>query len=428
MGETTPFAALAHAFLPADPSVAGIVVEAPVGRDRLTIPEHADVVVWGRLADGTPHALRRMAARELDLLALRAAAPAHLRLSAVHRLHAPGASAGLRGWARGVVKAGVVVELVSPRAGPRVLDAVLHAAGGARERRRIRAGAGGTLLLRVRLEGSTQAVLRVARAAAPGDPATAADTLERLAGVAFAPHLLGRGVVAGASWSAEEALPGRRPRALTWDLVRQVASACATLPRCAAPPSAPVDDLLGAAARLPWLAGDLRRLADLLRPRLDGIPAIERHGDLWAGNLAGRRRSAVRHRRLGRWPHRHGVPGGDLVQLVGTDLRRRARRSLGRAVLERPWRSGAFAAATAGYWRALGVSPAAALLDTAGVAWWATEIHGTLLRFPQRSTDPRWVTENVVSALPELTRRVEAPSGRSHACARGSTRRAAMRG
>jgi hypothetical protein len=427
VGETTPFAVLAHAFLPADPSVAGVVVEAPVGRDGLTIPEHADVVVWGRLADGAPHAPRRVAARELDLLALRATAPARLRLSAVHRLHAPGARAGLRGWARGVVRAGVVVELVSPRAGPRVLDAVLHAAGGAPERRRIRAGAGGTLLLRVRLEGSTQAVLRVARAAAPGDPATAADTLERLAGVAFAPRLLGRGVVAGASWSAEEALPGRRPGALTSDLAHQVASACATLPRCVAPPTAPVDDLLGVAARLPWLAGDLRRLADLLRPRLDGIPAIERHGDLWAGNLlvdGGALCGIVD------WDaaHRHGVPGGDLVQLVGTDLRRRARRSLGRAVLERPWRSGAFAAATAGYWRAVGVSPAAALLDTAGVAWWDTEIHGTLLRFPQRATDPRWVAENVASALPELTRRVEAPSGRSHACARGSTRRAAMRG
>ena len=97
-------------------------------------------------------------------------------------------------------------------------------------------------------------------------------------------------------------------------------------------------------------------------------------------------------------------------------------------MLERPWRSGAFAAATAGYWRALGVAPGEGLLDTAGVAWWATEIHGTLLRFPQRAADLRWVTENVVSALPELTRRAEAPSGRSHACARGSTRRAAMRG
>ena len=148
MGETTPFAALAHAFLPADPSVAGIVVEAPVGRDRLTIPEHADVVVWGRLADGTPHALRRMAARELDLLALRATAPAHLRLSAVHRLHAPGASAGLRGWARGVVKRrrrrGARVAAGRParprRRAPRRRWGT--------ERRRIRAGAGGTLLLR----------------------------------------------------------------------------------------------------------------------------------------------------------------------------------------------------------------------------------------------------------------------------------------
>jgi hypothetical protein len=425
--ETTPFAALAHAFLPADPSVAAVVVEAPAGRGRVTVPEDADVVVWGRLADGSPPALRHVTARELDLLALRTGAPARLRVGAVHRLHAPGAWTGLRGWTRGVVRAGVLVELGSPRAGPRVLDAVIDAAGGASEPRRIRAGAGGTLLLRTRLGDGTPAVLRVARAATRGDPAVAADTLDRLAGVAFAPRLLGRGVVAGASWSTEEALPGRRPGTLTRDVVCEVASACASLPRCAAPPTAPVEDVLGAALCLPRLAGDLRRLADLLRPRLDDIPAIGRHGDLWAGNLmvdGGALRGIVD------WDaaHRHGVPGADLVQLVGTDMRRRGRRSLGRAVIERPWRSGAFAAATAGYWRALRMAPTEELLDTAGIAWWAAEIHHTLLRFPQRASDPRWVAENVAAALPGLTRLAEAPSGRSPGCVRGSTLRATMQG
>ena len=227
----------------------------------------------------------------------------------------------------------------------------------------------------------------MARAAAPGDPATAADTLERLAGVAFAPHLLGRGVVAGASWSAEEALPGRRPRALTWDLVRQVASACATLPRCAAPPSAPVDDLLGAAARLPWLAGDLRRLADLLRPRLDGIPAIERHGDLWAGNLL--------------------VDGGALCGIVDWDA---AHRPAFRAATSSSWWGPTCGGVPAARWGARCSSapgararslprppdtggrsasrPPRALLDTAGVAWWATEIHGTLLALPTAGGRP----------------------------------------
>jgi hypothetical protein len=427
-GETTPFAALAHAFLPAHPEAAGVVVEAvPGDRRRATLPADAEVLVWGRLADGAHHPLRHATARELDVLALRAAARGRLRVRAVHRLPAPGASRGLRGWARGAVRAGVVVELASPGAGQRVLDAVLQAAGASSLPARIRAGAAGTLLLRVWLGSGTPAVLRVTRAAAPGDPAGAAETLERLAGVAHAPRLLGRGVVAGASWSAEEALPGRRPARMTWDLVREVALACSRLPRCGAPPMAPVDDLLATAARLPRHAGGLRRLADVLRAPLDGIPAIQRHGDLWSGNVLIERGSL---RGIVDWDaaHADGVPGADLIQLVGTEARRRAHLSLGRAVLERPWRSGDFADATRGYWKELGIAPEERLLDVAGIAWWAGELHHTLRRFPQRAAEDRWVAENVAAALPALMRVAEAPSGRSRGGARGSTPRAAMRG
>jgi hypothetical protein len=396
--------------------VTGVVVEG-----RPALPQDADVVVWGR------HPVRNAVARELDVMQIRAAARGRLRVRAVHRLPAPGARTGLRGWARGVVRAGVVVELTSPGAGPRILDAVLHAAGGASQAGPIRACAGGALLLRVRLCEGTPAVLRVARAAAPGDPSAAADTLERLAGVAHAPRLLGRGVLDGASWSAEEALPGRRPARVTRDLVREVALACTCLPRCAGPPTAPVEDLLGAATRLPLYAAGLRRLAHILHQRLDGIPAIQRHGDLWAGNLlvhGGTLRGIVD------WDaaHADGVTGADLVQLVGTDARRRAHLSLGRAVLARPWRSRAFASATAGYWRALGIAHEEALLDVAGIAWWAGEVHHTLLRFPQRASDERWVAENVAAALPTLTRVAEAPTGRSRGGTRGSTPRAATRG
>jgi hypothetical protein len=418
-----PLAALAHPFLPADPSVAGAVVEAATAPlCRPALPADADVVVWGRLAGDA----LRAPARELDLLALRAAVPRRLRIRGVHRLPAPGAASGLRGWARGAARAGVLVELASARAGPRILDAVLDAAGAAAQAGRLQVGAGGSLLLRVRTPGG-DAVLRVARAGAPGDPARAARALERLAGAGSAPRLLGRGVVAGASWSAEEALAGRRPAVVGDELLGQVAAACACLPRRDTLPTAPLDDLLAAAALLPRHAVALRRLADAVRPRLDGVPAIQRHGDLWAGNLlvgGGGLRGIVD------WDaaHPRGVPGADLVQLAGTHARRRAHLPLGRAVTERPWRAGDLAAATAGYWRALDIAPDGALLDLAGIAWWAAEIHHTLLRFPQRAADGRWAAENVGAALPALTRLAEAPSGRSRAGARGSTRPAATRG
>ena len=370
-----------------------------MGRDRLTIPEHADVVVWGRLADGTPHALRRMAARELDLLALRATAPARLRLSAVHRLHAPGARAGLRGWARGVVRAGVVVELVSPRAGPRVLDAVLHAAGGAPERRRIRAGAGGTLLLRVRLEGSTQAVLRVARAAAPGDPADRGRHARapRRGGVRPAP-----------------AGPRRRRRRVV-ERRGGAARPPSWRPHVGPRPPGRVGlrdpaALRGAAHGAGRRPAGRRRAPAVARrrpppARRSPATATRRHpGDRaprrsLGGQPAGRRRSAVRHRRLGRCApprcsgRRPRPAGGDRPTAARPPIAgaRGARAPLALGCVrcrDRRLLAGARRLARRG------------LLDTAGIAWWATEIHGTLLRFPQRATDPRWVAENVAVALP----------------------------
>jgi hypothetical protein len=369
-----------------------------------TLP--ADVaVVWGRLANGSQHPLRQAAERELDLRALRAALPQRLHVTAVHRLPAPGARTGVRGWACGILRAGLVVEVAPPDAGPRILDAVAQVAGAERLERPLHAGAGGTLLVRARMASGARGLLRVTRAGTSGDPATLANTLERLAtaGVPLAPRPLDRGVVAGASWMAEKLLPGHRPGRVTPDLVHQAALACSRLPISDAVPTAPVDDLLGAAAVLPRYAVDLRRLADRLRSCLDGIPAVQRHGDLWAGNLLvdrGRLTGIVD------WDaaHSSGVPGADLVQLVATDLRRRRRLPLGRAVLELPWRASTFTAATAAYWWALDIAPRRALLDVAGIAWWASEIHHTLVRFPQRRTDERWVAENVAAVLEGLER------------------------
>jgi hypothetical protein len=369
-----------------------------------TLP--ADVaVVWGRLPNGSQHPLRQVAAGELELRALRAALPERLHVTAVHRLPAPRARGGVRGWARGIVRAGLIVEVAPPDAGPRILDAVAQVAGAERLERPVHAGAGGTVLVRARMENGRRGLLRVTRAGTSGDPVALARTLERLAtaGVPLAPQPLGRGVVAGASWMAEELLPGHRPGRLTPDLVHQAAVACGRLPTSDAVPTAPVDDLFGAAAVLPRYAADLRRLADRLRSRLDGIPAVQRHGDLWAGNLLvdrGRLTGIVD------WDaaHSSGVPGADLVQLVATDLRRRRRLPLGRAVLELPWRASTFTAATAAYWWALDIAPRRALLDVAGIAWWASEIHHTLVRFPQRRTDERWVAENVAAVLEGLER------------------------
>jgi aminoglycoside phosphotransferase (APT) family kinase protein len=134
---------------------------------------------------------------------------------------------------------------------------------------------------------------------------------------------------------------------------------------------------------------------------LRGLPAVHRHGDLWSGNLlVDRGRLAG----LVDWDAAHplGVPGSDLVQLLATDARRRAHQPLGQAFVARPWRSTAFRKATAGYWTATGTAPEARLLDAAGLAWWATEVHHTLVRLPHRAADERWITTNVDAVLTAL--------------------------
>ncbi|HEX2105790.1 MAG TPA: hypothetical protein VHF51_19210, partial [Solirubrobacteraceae bacterium] len=218
------------------------------------------------------------------------------------------------------------------------------------------------------------------------------------------PEPLGRGVVAGASWTAERVLPGRRPARATPALVGAVAGVCARLPVAGGPPTAPIEDLGAAAALLPTRSAALRALADRLGPSLAALPGVQRHGDLWTGNLLVHR---GRLTGIVDWDAAHpaGVPGADLVQLHGADARRRAHRPLGAAVLARPWRSRAFSAATAAYWDAVGLAPDPDVLDLAGIAWWATEVHHTLVRLPHRAADAAWVAANVDAVLAGLSAR-----------------------
>ena len=266
------------------------------------------------------------------------------------------------------------------------------------------AGVGGVILVRGSLADGSDAVLRVARAGAPGDPGSVADTLEHLsrAHVPHVPRPHARGSTAGASWVVEGALPGRRPARANASLVRQVARTCTSFPQSDRPPAAPVDDLSTVARILPGRAGPLGLLASAVSGTLRELPSILRHGDLWAGNLLVDRAGTLSG--LVDWDaaHPEGVPGADLLQLVATELRRAAHLALGPAFLTRPWRSAEFRDAGAVYWRALGISPGDEVLDAVGLAWWASEVHGTLARLPHRVEDEGWLETNVDRVLAGL--------------------------
>ncbi len=390
--------------MPAEPARCGVIVEADTGWEFAEgLPADADVVVWGRppLRGGTPPAvaLRSAVVREQALARLRRRAPAPLELVAVHRLappaiRPPGGVQRLRAAAL----SGALVELAAPPRRPRVLDAVVVAAGAEGGVRRFRPGSGGQGLAEVALAGGLGAIIRAAPCGAL-DPAHAGDGLEALAAVGAlqVPRLLGRGHEAGVSWTAESRLVGRRPRRLDPRLLVDVARLCAALPPSAGPPTALTADLERIAALLPARGGTVRELAAQAASALGGVPGVLRHGDLWAGNLLCHGGALTGVVDWDAW-HPRGVPGADLVQLLGTEYRIRRRLALGAAWRDRPWRRTQEAACPA-YWHALGLRPSPEALDLAGLAWWAAEVAGTLRRLPHRVADERWLALNVDPVL-----------------------------
>jgi hypothetical protein len=134
---------------------------------------------------------------------------------------------------------------------------------------------------------------------------------------------------------------------------------------------------------------------------VEGLPAIVRHGDLWAGNLLVARGTLAGVVDWDAW-HPAGIPGADLVQLLGTESRRDARQALGVSVSSRPWRRAELAPAVRVYLDAMGIRADDDVLELAGIAWWAAEVHGTITRLPHRAADEVWLEANVDGVLSGL--------------------------
>lgn len=354
--------------------------------------------VWGRRDLGSKDrafsSIAKAFARERSLAALKRGG------AKIHRLRPAALRPGVvRNALVGALFGGALVELGPPDRGGRVVDAAASAAGAAGRISSFRASTAGGLVAKVRIAGSERALLRVAGAGWPGDPAAAADALTALESTTLpVPRLLGRGVVAGASWSLETLLAGARPRRLGPGIAAAIVSFVSDLPRAAEGPTALERDLSRIAERLPSRAGSVGEVAAWARAQAAGVPAVLRHGDLWLGNMlihSGRLAGVVD------WEgwDTSGVPGADLLQLLATERRIKARADLGEVWCRRPWRSDAFRSFSEGYWKAFGWKPAGAQEDLVAVAWWATEVAGTLMRVPLRAADDRWLAINVDRVL-----------------------------
>lgn len=398
------FESLALLLLPVDGP--GVVAEASEEwRFDPASAAEATYVVWGRgpfpWDRPAPAAARVALRREAGLSLLRTRPPAPFTVRAVHRVPAPQIGAGLvLPRLRAFLRSGALVELFSGDAPTRAIDAAARAAGSVEPLRRLRPAVGGSWLARTSDGSGTDFVLRVARDGGPADPQRAALALERLAdaGSPVVPKLLRRGRGAGTSWSAETALPGRRPARLSSSLARDAAGFCATLPRTEGPPVTPVIELRSLAGRFSRWQRELSGLADRVETAAASLRAVVRHGDFWAGNLLASRSRLSGVLDWDAWAE-DGLPGTDLLHLVALDLASRRRVGLGRVAGHRPWRSREFETLAGPYWAKLEVRPD---LDAVGAAWWAGHVAATLARLPHLAGHAGWITANVDQVVSEL--------------------------
>ena len=395
---STVFDPLARLLLP-EPHGEAVIIEADEGWHlNWRALSGASAVIWGRppttCAAGLAPLARNAARRERALKRLRHRLPRPLTVMRVHRwpstVFKPSA---LSAW-RSTAAAGALVELSCGTARQRLVDAAAAAAGGHAPVTDFSVAAGGSLLARIPAKDGAQLVMRVGDAEHSAHRGIAA--LEQLArlGLPEVPRPAGRGRVGHAAWSSERALPGRRPRHAGRRVAVQVVDLCRRLPSGTAAPTALADDFRAIGERLPALTDRLAQRYAALLPTISALPAVMRHGDLWAGNLLVDRGNLSGVIDWDAW-HPAAVPGTDLLHLLAMEEVVRRGRSVGEVWLERPWNRPAFRDLTARYWRQLGITLDGEILEAVGWGWWANQVAWGLARLPDLANDKQWLDRNV---------------------------------
>jgi len=100
----------------------------------------------------------------------------------------------------------------------------------------------------------------------------------------------------------------------------------------------------------------LLELLERHEPVVASLPAVTRHGDLWAGNVL------LDHGRLSGVIDWDGwaaaaVPGTDLVHMVALDRAVATRASFAEVLVQRPWEAAILQEAAGRYWDGLGITP-----------------------------------------------------------------------
>jgi hypothetical protein len=404
------FKDLAFLLVPAESDRTGTIVEADERWEPLPpAPLDRDVLVWGRgslrSGSGAAAAMRSATGRERALRSIRRRSSATDDMR-VHRLPPPRLTGSMvRERIRGAMLGGAVVELSKTRGVRRIIDEVAVQAGALDRVTRFVAGSGGLAMVRLRGADGERMLLRAGRDGTQADPGRGAEALAALQhlGVEQIPRPLGRGATAGAAWSAESMLPGRRPARVPDAVAVEIARLCSALPRSDHPPTAHEQDLRSISAAFPRWSVLLSRMDDEIGEVARAVPSVLRHGDLWAGNLLVRRGRLTGIVDWDAW-HPSALPGMDLLHLMATREELRARAGLGHVWRKRPWMGERFRSATVDYWGSMRIAPNERFLHVLGLAWWASYVAASIHRLPYLAEDVRWMESNVEGVLEAVRR------------------------
>jgi hypothetical protein len=405
----SPFSMLASLYTPADDATSSRIVEAD---NRWTLPTATDeaVLVFGRMPVNRrpgPDSILPAIRREVALIQLRTLP--RFRHVTVHRLGPIVRPGFIRQGIRTVLLGSALAEVTRGTPVPRVIDAVVLAAGATPRGVQLRPSGNGSALAHLTLHDGTLAELRVAAVRHPTDLMIGFRALEALAaaGVDRVPRPLASGTTAGAMWTTETSLDGRHTKRLGPGLYEDLVEFCLSLPESVAPARALQEDIETIAQAVPATAGRLRDIRDHARRWLGGLPATMLHGDLWLNNVL------VQNDRLSGvfdWDTWHvgGPPGVDLMNILATTDGSRRGADFGLMFTDGFWRADRTLDRLAPYFtRRLGAMPTADQLKGIAVAWWAGRVVAAMYRIRRPLVEPAWrqaSIEGPIAAIEELAR------------------------
>jgi hypothetical protein len=123
-----------------------------------------------------------------------------------------------------------------------------------------------------------------------------------------------------------------------------------------------------------------------------------RHGDLWHGNLLIDRGKLSGVVDWDAW-RSDGVPGTDVLHLLGTAERRRRSMAFGTYWASRPWRTPSCRTPLCHLLELLDLPVDDDTVDTIAAAWWLGQVAADLARDPSLATRRPWIEDNITVPL-----------------------------